>query len=124
MDQGANQTHADAISGAARWRKFGSAGFFGIVAGLVVSGFDLLTRAYGGGIEDFFKIFDSPVILLTRAAREQFDFLAEINPRLYNVYSFIAVICYWAVIGFLLAKLFCLRRAGRRRKAEIGVAGE
>lgn len=112
---GSGRARSGITSGTTRARKYGSAAFFGLIAGLAVGGLNLWTAANGGVFEVFFDIFDSPVLLFMRTVRERFDFLAEVRPRLYYVYSFIAVICFWAVIGMLLAKLFCLRRAGKNR---------
>lgn len=113
-----DQSGGGVTSRANRARNSGSAAFFGLVAGLAVGGLNIVAVANGGVFEFFFDIFDSPVILLTRAARSRFDFLAAIDPRLYDIYSFIAVFCYWAVIGMLLAKRFYVLRSRKSSKQE------
>lgn len=103
-----HEMSADLTSESARGTRWMYVLVFGALSGTAMGVLNFSALANDWELGGYFAIFNRPVILAMYIARARFDFAT--NPDAWLIYWLLALVCYWAIIGVLLALLIsCVR---------------
>lgn len=106
----ADQTGGSVFSEIVQSRTWKRALLIGSLTGMAVGVLNLAANANEWPMNDWFEFLDAPLSSLLESMWGKFEL--NLGPERLAFYSLLAMMCYWSIIGLLLAPVYCFVRVG------------